>query len=249
MSKEVLIITGSGRGIGAATAIRAAEKGYAVCINYNHNIEAANQIVAQINQSGGTAVAFKADVSHEEEVEQLFQFVDRELGMLTALVNNAGIIGKQMRLDEMDSARLHKVFSTNISGYFLCSREAVRRMSTKHGGQGGCIVNVSSTAARYGSPGRYIDYAASKGAVDTLTVGLAHEVAEENIRVNGVRPGFIYTDIHATSGEPDRVEKLKANVPMKRGGEPREIANAIIWLLSNEASYITGSIVDVSGGR
>ena len=237
----VLIVTGGSTGIGAATARLAVQRGYAVCINYRENPGDADKIEG--------AIAVQADITREHEVVELFATADRKLGRVTALVNNAGTLERQMRLDEMDAARLERVFAANVIGAFLCSREAVRRMSTRHGGEGGSIVNVSSGAARTGSPGEYIDYAASKGAVDTLTVGLAKEVAEEGIRVNGVRPGFIYTGIHAKGGEPERVDRVKTLVPMQRGGQPEEVARAILWLLSDEASYITGTIVDVTGGR
>ncbi len=202
-----------------------------------------------IQQESGRAIAVQADISAESDVVRLFETVDRELGHLAALVNNAATIEKQTRLDSMDGPRLQRMFATNVIGTFLCSREAVLRMSTLHGGSGGVIVNVSSAAARIGGSGEYIDYAASKGAVDTLTIGLAKEVADEGIRVNAVRPGLIYTDLHAAGGEPERVDRLKAMVPMKRGGQPEEIAAAILWLLSDEASYVTGSVLDVAGGR
>jgi NAD(P)-dependent dehydrogenase (short-subunit alcohol dehydrogenase family) len=238
---QVLIVTGGGRGIGAATARMAVECGYAVCVNYLRDHEAAEGV--------GAAIAVQADISVEAEVVELFEEVDRRLGRVTALVNNAATLEHQMRLDAMDAARWQRIFATNVIGTALCSREAVRRMSTRFGGAGGSIVNVSSGAARHGSPGEYIDYAASKGAVDTLTIGLAKEVAEEGIRVNGVRPGFIYTEMHAKGGEPGRVDRVKELAPMKRGGQPEEVAAAILWLLSEEASYVTGSILDVSGGR
>lgn len=246
--KKNLLITGSSRGIGAATALLAAKRGYAVCVNYRSNKAAADKLVSQIESEGGKAIAVAADVSYEKDVLRLFETVDVELGTLNALVNNAGILEKQMRLEAMSAARLERIFKTNITGSFLCSREAVKRMSTQNGGGGGAIVNVSSMAAVLGSPGEYIDYAASKGAVDTLTVGLAKEVAKEGIRVNGVRPGLIYTDIHADGGEPERVDRLKANIPMGRGGSAEEVANAILWLLSDEASFATGTFIDVTGG-
>ena len=246
---EVLIITGASRGIGAATAWIAGRSGYVVCVNYLKNKAAAKQIVEEINADGGRALAVGADISREEEVVKLFCAVDDKLGKISALVNNAGILETQMRTEEMNAARLNRVFLTNITGSFLCAREAVKRMSTKNGGKGGAIVNVSSAAARLGSAGEYVDYAASKGAVDTFTRGLAQEVAGEGIRVNAVRPGVIDTDIHASGGEPGRVERVKASIPMKRGGSAEEVAKAIMWLLSSESSYTTGSLLEVSGGR
>lgn len=244
-----MVITGGSRGIGAAIANLAAIDGYAVCISYLQNKIAADVIVDGIARSGGEAMAVKADVAIEADILNMFEAVDRRFGTLTALVNNAGILEKQMRVDQMDVARMQRIFATNIIGSFACAREAVRRMSTLHGGAGGAIVNISSIAAKAGGPGEYVDYAASKGAIDTLTVGLAKEVATEGIRVNGVRPGVIYTDIHASGGEPGRVDRVKANVPMQRGGEPAEIAQAVMWLLSDKASYVTGSLLDVTGGR
>ncbi len=249
MNKKVMLITGGSRGIGAATAQLAAVEGYAVCISYLNNQAAAEDVVGAIRNSGGEAVAVAADVAREEDVVHLFDTVDRELGRVTALVNNAGILERHMRLDEMDAARLNRIFAANVTGSFICAREAVRRMSTRHGGSGGAIVNVSSVASRLGSPNEYIDYAASKGAIDTMTIGLAREVAEEGIRVNAVRPGVIYTEIHASGGEPGRVDRVKDAVPMKRGGDAVEVANAILWLLSGQASYTTGAVIDVAGGR
>jgi NAD(P)-dependent dehydrogenase (short-subunit alcohol dehydrogenase family) len=249
VSTPVLIVTGGSSGIGAATARLAAERGYALCVNYRRSAESAADVVAHIVASGGRAVAVQADIAVEAEVVRLFETVDRELGRVTALVNNAATLEHQMRLDCMDASRLLRVLSTNVIGTFLCAREAVRRMSTRHGGSGGAIVNVSSGAARFGSPGEYIDYAASKGAIDTMTIGLAKEVGEEGIRVNAVRPGFIYTGLHAQGGEPGRVDRVKSQVPMQRGGQPEEVAAAILWLLSAEASYISGAILDVAGGR
>ena len=246
---QVLIVTGGSRGIGAATARLAARRGFAVAVNYLRSEAAAAALVREIETAGGTALAVRADVAVEADVVGLFETVDRSLGRLTALVNNAGVLETQMRVDAMDSARLSRVFATNVTGSFLCAREAVRRMSTRHGGTGGAIVNVSSGASRVGSPGEYVDYAASKGAIDTLTIGLAREVAEEGIRVNAVRPGFIYTEIHAAGGEPGRVDRVKAFVPMQRGGTVEEVARAILWLLSDEASYTTGAFIDVTGGK
>ena len=247
--KKVIVITGASRGIGAATARLAAARGYAVCVNYLKNRAAANAVVDDIELAGGQAIAVAADVASETEVVKLFKTVDQQLGTVTALVNNVGILETQMRVDEMDAARLNRIFAANITSCFLCAREAVRRMSSRHGGSGGAIVNVSSAASRLGAAGEYVDYAASKGAIDTLTIGLSREVATEGIRVNAVRPGFIYTDIHASGGEPGRVDRVKDSVPMKRGGRPEEVAHAILWLLSDEASYATGTFIDLAGGR
>jgi NAD(P)-dependent dehydrogenase (short-subunit alcohol dehydrogenase family) len=249
MTSNVVIITGASRGIGAATARLAAQRGYAVCVNYRHGEAEARLVVRDIEVAGGRAVAVHADISEEGDVLRLFETCDRTLGPLTALVNNAGLLETQMRVEFMDPARLHRVFATNVIGAFLCAREAVRRMSLDRGGAGGAIVNVSSGAARLGSPGEYVDYAASKGAIDTLTIGLSQEVAMEGIRVNAVRPGFIYTGLHASGGEPHRVDRVKQFVPMKRGGTPDEVARAILWLMSDEASYTTGSFLDVTGGK
>ena len=249
MAPQVVLITGGSRGIGAATALLAARQGYAVGVNYRRDEAAAASVVAQIVAAGGRAVALQADVSDEADVVAMFQRMDEALGPVTALVNNAGILETQMRVDTMDAARIGRILATNVTGTLLCCREAVRRMSTRHGGHGGAIVNVSSVAAKTGSPGEYVDYAASKGAMDTLTVGLAQEVAQEGIRVNAVRPGFIYTGMHADGGEPGRVDRVKAFVPMRRGGQPDEVAQAILWLLSPQASYTTGTFVDVAGGR
>jgi NAD(P)-dependent dehydrogenase (short-subunit alcohol dehydrogenase family) len=245
----ILLVTGGSRGIGAATARLAAERGYVVCVNYRANEKAAHEVVADIEAAGGRAIAVQADVSSEPDVARLFETVDAQLGPLTALVNNAGILEQQTHVEHMDAARLTRVFATNVTGAFLCAREAVRRMSTAHGGAGGAIVNVSSRAAQLGAPGEYVDYAASKGALDALTIGLAREVAGDGIRVNGVRAGIIDTDIHASGGEPDRVTRLGPTLPMRRGGHPIEVARAIVWLLSDEASYSTGTFIDVAGGR
>lgn len=243
------IITGSSRGIGAATARLLGECGYQVCVNYRSNESAAIKVVADLEKLGIKTIAVQADVSDEADVVRLFKTVDKELGELTALVNNAAIILPQTRVENMDAARINRMLATNVTSSFLCCREAVRRMSYKHGGTGGSIVNVSSAAARTGSAGEYVDYAASKGAIDTLTRGLALEVAGEGIRVNCVRPGFIHTDMHADGGEPGRVDRLAETIPLGRGGTPEEVANAIRWLLSEEASYATGSFIDLAGGR
>lgn len=248
MSK-VIIITGGSRGIGAATAKLAATRGYAVCVNYLENDRAANAVVGEIESKGGQAVAVAADVAQEADVVRLFETVDRKLGTVSALVNNAGILEAQMRVDEMNARRLTSILAVNVTGCFLCAREAIRRMSSRHGGGGGAIVNVSSAASRLGSAGEYVDYAASKGAVDTLTIGLSKEVAAEGIRVNAVRPAFIYTDIHARGGESSRVDRVKDSIPMRRGGDPEEVASAIMWLLSEEASYATGTFIDLAGGK
>jgi NAD(P)-dependent dehydrogenase (short-subunit alcohol dehydrogenase family) len=249
LAEPIIVITGASRGIGAATARLAAARGYAVCVNYLQNREAADSVVADIDRDGGRALAVQADVAIEADVVRLFETVDNQLGPLTALVNNAGFLERQTRIEEIDAARLARVFATNVTGSFICAREAVRRMSTARGGGGGAIVNVSSRAAQLGAPGEYVDYAASKAALDTLTIGLAREVAGEGIRVNAVRAGIIYTDIHASGGDPGRVDRLGPTLPMKRGGLAIEVARAIMWLVSEEASYSTGTFIDVSGGR
>lgn len=246
---RVMLITGASRGIGAATARLAARQGYALCLNYHQNEGAASQVLQQVRAAGVSAITIKADVADEGQVLHMFEIVDREFGRLDVLVNNAGMLEQQMRLEQMDAARWTRVLGANVIGSFLCAREAIRRMSTQHGGQGGSIINLSSIAARLGAPGEYIDYAAAKGAIDSMTVGLAKEVAGEGIRVNAVRPGVIHTDIHASGGEPDRIERVKASVPMGRGGQAEEIAEAILWLASEQASYTTGALLDVSGGR
>ncbi|HEX2547334.1 MAG TPA: SDR family oxidoreductase [Ramlibacter sp.] len=247
--KQVLLVTGGSRGIGAATALLAARKGYAVAVNYTQNGQAAQDVVRTIQDGGGEAIAVQGDVAVEAHVLRMFGQVDEKLGRLTGLVNNAGVVDRAQRVDEMSYERLKRMFDINVVGSLLCAREAVRRMSTKHGGQGGSIVNVSSAAARLGAPGQYVDYAAAKGAIDSFTIGLAKEVAGEGIRVNAVRPGLIETEIHASGGLPNRVKDLAHLVPMQRGGSAEEVAQAIVWLLSAEASYTTMSLVDVSGGR
>jgi NAD(P)-dependent dehydrogenase (short-subunit alcohol dehydrogenase family) len=241
---NVMLITGGGRGIGAATARLAAERGYKVCVNYRQNRSAAEKLAREIS---GLAIA--ADVSAEADVVRMFQEVDKKLGRIGVLVNNAGVVDRTARVDEMSAERINRMFAINVTGSFLCAREAVKRMSKRHGGPGGAIVNISSVAARIGSPAMYVDYAASKAAIDTLTLGLSKEVGPEGIRVNAVRPGVVHTEIHATSGDPERADRIGASAPLERAGEAEEIARAILWLASEEASYVSGAILDVSGGR
>jgi NAD(P)-dependent dehydrogenase (short-subunit alcohol dehydrogenase family) len=246
---SVLIVTGGGRGIGAATAVMAAKRGYAVAVNYLRNSDAADRVVERVEEAGGKAIAVAADVSVERDVVAMFAETDRMLGRISALVNNAGIVDLRSRVEDMSAERIQRMLAVNVTGSFLCAREAVKRMSTRNGGKGGAIVNISSIAARLGGPGEYVDYAASKGAIDTFTIGLAKEVGGEGIRVNAVRPGVIRTEIHAASGDPGRVVRLGEAAPLQRPGDPEEIARSILWLLSDEASYITGALLDVSGGR
>ncbi|MEH6385975.1 MAG: SDR family oxidoreductase [Colwellia sp.] len=242
--KPIVLITGGSRGIGAATATNLAQQGYRVCINYRSNEDAANKLVADIKKDGGEAIAIQADVSDEQAVIMLFKIIDEKVGALTHLVNNAGILLPQMKVTEMSAQRINKMLATNVTSYFLCAKEAIKRMK-----DGGAIVNVSSAAARLGAPNEYVDYAASKGAIDTFTTGLSLEVASLNIRVNGVRPGFIHTDMHADGGEPNRIERVKGLIPLQRGGKPEEVASAIAFLLSEQASYITGSFIELAGGK
>lgn len=248
MAEQVLVVTGSSRGIGAAVARLGAERGYGVIVNYRGNVDAAEAVCATIHAAGGEAVAVRGDVGREEDVEHIFRAADR-MGPLTALVNNAGTINPVSRFDEMSAVRLAEILRTNVLGTMLCSAAAVRRMSTRHGGKGGGIVNLSSAAAKLGAPGTYLDYATTKGAIDTFTVGLAQEVAGEGIRVNGVRPGVIDTEFHATGGEPDRAARMAPAIPMGRPGTAEEVARAILWLLSDDASYVTGTTIAVTGGR
>ena len=247
--KPIVLITGASRGIGAATAVRAAADGFAVAVNYSSNTSAAQAVVTRIQAQGGTAMAVQADVSDEAQIVAMYRQIDDILGPVTALVNNAGVVDVAARVDQMDWQRLRRMFDINVLGTFVCTREALQRMSTRHGGPGGAIVNISSVAARLGGPGQYIDYGASKGAIDTFTVGLAREVATEGVRVNAVRPGIIETDIHASGGQPGRAREMAPMVPMQRAGSAQEVANAIVWLLGAQAAYVTGAILDVSGGR
>lgn len=249
MTNKIALVTGGSRGIGRATSLLLAEQGYQVGVNYVHNHQAAQQVVDEITAKGGKALTLQADIADEQQVVAMFRQLADELGPLTALVNNAGILSTQSTIENLSAERINRVLSTNVTGYFLCCREAVKVMALRHGGQGGAIVNVSSAASRLGAPGEYVDYAASKGAVDTLTTGLSLEVAGQGIRVNGVRPGLIYTEIHASGGEPGRVDRVKASLPMQRGGQPEEVAQAIAWLLSDAASYVTGSFLDLAGGK
>ncbi|WP_227318136.1 SDR family oxidoreductase [Cedecea davisae] len=245
----VALVTGGSRGIGKATSLLLAEHGYKVVVNYLRNKQAADDVVNAIIANGGEALALRADIADELQVMAMFAEIDNAFGPLTALVNNAGILFQQSTIENLTAERINRVMATNVTGYFLCCREAVKRMAYRHGGEGGSIVNVSSAAARLGSAGEYVDYAASKGAVDTLTTGLAIEVAAQGIRVNSVRPGFIYTEMHASGGEAGRVERVKTALPMQRGGQPEEVAEAIAWLLSRKASYVTGTFIDAAGGR
>jgi NAD(P)-dependent dehydrogenase (short-subunit alcohol dehydrogenase family) len=246
---KLVLITGGSRGIGAASALLAARQGYAVAVNYTTNSLAADEVVRQIRQEGGNAITVQADVAKEAQVLAMFEKIDAQFGRLSALVNNAGVVDQTTRVDAITYERLRRMFEINVFGSFLCAREAVKRMSTRYGGAGGSIVNVSSVAARLGGPGLYVDYAAAKGAIDTFTIGLAKEVAAEGIRVNAVRPGIIETEIHASGGLPDRARDLAPQVPMQRAGSALEVAQAIVWLLSEDSSYTTGAMLDVAGGR
>lgn len=247
--KRVLLITGGSRGIGAATALLAAEQGWAVAVNYANNQTAADQVVQTVRQAGGEAMAVQGDVAEEAQILRMFATVDQQLGRVTGLVNNAGVVDVTARVEDMSWQRLERMMRINVMGSIVCAREAVRRMSPRHGGEGGVIVNLSSVAARLGAPGQYADYAASKGAIDTFTVGLSKELAAENIRVNAVRPGVIDTEIHASGGLPNRARDLAPHIPMQRPGTAQETAQAIVWLLSDQASYVTGTCLDVTGGR
>jgi NAD(P)-dependent dehydrogenase (short-subunit alcohol dehydrogenase family) len=249
LSKKTMLVTGGSRGIGAAVAIIAAQRGYAVAVNYASNEKAAARVVEQITKAGGDAFSIQGDVAIETDIIKMFTAIDARWGRLDALINNAGIVEVKARVDEMSVERLNKMFTTNVVGSFLCAREAIKRMSKKYQGDGGVIVNLSSAAARLGSPSEYVDYASSKGAIDTMTIGLSKELAAEGIRVNAVRPGLIDTDIHASGGQPDRVERFVSMIPMLRGGTAEEVANTVMWLVSDEASYVTGALIDVGGGR
>lgn len=249
MKEKITLVTGASRGIGRATALLLARHGHKVCINYRNKETQAAEVVSEIRSAGGTAIAIRADLADEQQIIAMFSRLDKEFGPLTGLVNNAGILLPQSSIEDIRADRLQHIFSVNVSGSFICAREAVKRMSVRHGGQGGSIVNVSSAASRLGSPGEYIDYAASKGAIDSLTRGLSLEVAACGVRVNAVRPGFIYTDMHADGGEAGRVDRVSAALPMKRGGHPEEVAEAIHWLLSEAASYVTGNFIDLAGGK
>jgi len=246
---RTVLVTGGSRGIGAATAWLCAQQGWAVAVNYAHDRAAAERVVERIRAAGGTARALQGDVADEAQVLRLYETIDRELPALGALVNNAGVVDRPARVDEMTAARIDRMFAINTRGSILCAREAVRRLSTRHGGRGGAIVNLSSVAARLGAPGQYVDYAAAKGAIDAFTVGLAREVATEGIRVNAVRPGIIETEIHASGGLPDRAREMAPSVPMQRAGSAEEVAQAILWLLSDASSYTTGAVIEVTGGR
>ncbi|APK30746.1 MULTISPECIES: SDR family oxidoreductase [Escherichia] len=245
----IALVTGGSRGIGRATALLLAKEEYTVAVNYQQNLHAAQEVVNLTTQAGGKAFVLQADISDENQVVATFTAIDQHDEPLAALVNNAGILFTQCTVENLTAERINRVLSTNVTGYFLCCREAVKRMALKNGGSGGAIVNVSSVASRLGSPGEYVDYAASKGAIDTLTTGLSLEVAAQGIRVNCVRPGFIYTEMHASGGEPGRVDRVKSNIPMQRGGQAEEVAQAIVWLLSDKASYVTGSFIDLAGGK
>lgn len=245
----IVLVTGGSRGIGKATSLLLAQQGYKVVINYRQNKLAAQQTADIITHAGGSVLIIQADIADEQQVVAMFDEIDRHFGPVTALVNNAGILLQQSSIENLTAERINLVFATNVTGYFLCCREAIKRMAYRYGGKGGTIVNVSSAAARLGSPGEYVDYAASKGAIDTLTTGLSVEVAAQGVRVNCVRPGFIYTEMHASGGEAERVDRVKSQLPLQRGGEPEEVAEAIAWLLSDKASYITGTFIDAAGGK
>ena len=249
MNSKVALVTGGSRGIGRATALLLADQGYQIAVNYVNNTRAAQQVVDEIKAKGGEAQAIQADIGDEAQVVAMFKIIADQMGPINALVNNAGILFQQSTIENISAERINRVLNTNVTGYFLCCREAVKVMSKKHGGQGGAIVNVSSAASRLGAPNEYIDYAASKGAVDSLTTGLSLEVAGYGIRVNAVRPGLIYTEMHASGGEAGRVDRVGASLPMQRGGQPEEVAQAIVWLLSDAASFVTGSFIDLAGGK